>query len=485
MRNRKDPRRAQFMDNIRMAYADGGRVEDITGLSDAGVLPDTVSSEEGVDMGSGNRFLDILGDTAVELTGIPSIVRGGRNIGRAFSEGDPLRGLQGAGEVALGALPGAAAFRPGRALLRALTATPGRAVGSTAALGATGLPSEIGDAQAEAETNAGNAIFSDPEVKALMDMRTEAQAAYDAMNQKHRRSPPVTQQKALEPYQKRLNDIDAKITEAENRARNAYIKEAPFRERYPGAAEAIGYGAMGLGAAIPFANTVKKRLADTLVNAPSMRRATKAANTAFDAGNDMDFIRQQARLADKVKNWEGAHSTATGIGDFAKNAGLGGLLAFEGAAVPEQVDALAFPPGHPTRQRAREELGRGGYYLERLPAAALTGLLTSKVGSELGKVVTPGGRPELGAAREVLDRGSDKSREALQRLRDYRDVVGEARRAATPLPSTPSPSSPPSVPSQPSGQRAISAPTQSDAPHYERQRRGPDGRWSGGYREED
>lgn len=47
MRNRKDPRRAKFMDNIRRAYADGGRVdENITGLSDAGVLPDTVASEE-------------------------------------------------------------------------------------------------------------------------------------------------------------------------------------------------------------------------------------------------------------------------------------------------------------------------------------------------------------------------------------------------------------------------------------------------------
>lgn len=45
MRNRKDHRRAQFIENLRHAYAEGGRVEDITGLSDAGVLPDTVSSE--------------------------------------------------------------------------------------------------------------------------------------------------------------------------------------------------------------------------------------------------------------------------------------------------------------------------------------------------------------------------------------------------------------------------------------------------------
>src|SRR5690606_32999390 len=136
-----------------------------------------------------------------------------------------------------------------------------------------------------------------------------------------------------------------------------------------------------------------------------------------------------------------------------------GLLAFEGASVPEQVDALAFPPGHETREAARGELTRPGYFAERVPAAALTGIMAGTLGNKLGKVITPEGRPELGAAREVLDRGSDASIRSARNLNDYRSAIEGPKRPLLEATDTPRASPEPARREIPAPkQRAIPAP---------------------------
>ena len=59
------------------------------------------------------------------------------------------------------------------------------------------------------------------------------------------------------------------------------------------------------------------------------------------------------------------------------------------------------------RERARKELTDPEYYRARFLPALLWGAGTTGVGSEVGKLVTPGGKvPER--ARAIVDRGSDK-----------------------------------------------------------------------------
>lgn len=71
--------------------------------------------------------------TATSLTGVPTIVDGVGNLREGIEKRDWAQGGQGAGEVALGVLPGGAATRTGRKIIGALMQSPMRAAGFGAA----------------------------------------------------------------------------------------------------------------------------------------------------------------------------------------------------------------------------------------------------------------------------------------------------------------------------------------------------------------
>ena len=94
--------------------------------------------------------------------------------------------------------------------------------------------------------------------------------------------------------------------------------------------------------------------------------------------------------------------------------------------MPELVDALAYPPGHQTRELARGELTNPDYYASRALPAFMWGVGTAGVGKEVGRLVTPSARvPEN--ARTVINRGSQQSIDDLEKIARYRQATEAAR----------------------------------------------------------
>lgn len=380
---------------------------------------------------------------AAEMTGVPSVVRG---VGRiADEDSDALQKARGAGEIVLGSIPGLAVVRPAAPVFNALAGSVPRAVGTTMA---AMLPASIASAQ-ESKKAADAAVgqvtppdYMAQELAVLQQQKAAKQQEFNALNQRHAKSGPETQRQALDPLRTDLATLNTKISEAEGRIRDYMAgetekvrKELPFRQRYPGAAETIGTAAAGLSTFLPFASTVKNRIGHAVEGA-LLGRAANKANADFAAGKLPEFAEAQRAIGARVQSLDDATSGTTykvlgaKSGDVAAGVGLGTLLNFEAASIPEQVDALAFPPGHPTRTQARNELSDPDYYKSRLLPAFLWGLGTTGVGSEVGKLVTPGGRvPE--AARNVAARGSQQSIDDLERLARYQRAVEAAKGSAS------------------------------------------------------
>jgi hypothetical protein len=379
-------------------------------------------------------MLNALGDVGrfgAEMTGVPSVVRGIRHL--ADENGDGWTKAKGAGEVVLGAMPGLTVVRGAAPVLNALAGTAPRALGTIAA--AT-VPSAVVGAREDSKA-ADDALstirppeYMTTELEALRTQKTQKQQEFNAVNQRHAKSGPETQRQALDPLRADLADLNQKISDAEGRIRT-YMegetekarKELPFRQRYPGAAETIGGGAAALSTFLPFASTMKTRIGNAVEGMLQGRAATQA-NKAFEAGKLPEFVEAQNALGRRIENLDNVTSGVTyntlgaKPGDVAKGVGLGTLLNFEGASIPEQVDALAFPPGHPTRTRARAELTSPDYYASRALPALLWGVGTTGIGTEAGALLTPGGKvPER--AREIVNRGSDKSIADLERIGEY------------------------------------------------------------------
>ena len=382
----------------------------------------------------GVRTLNALGDVGrfgAEMTGVPSVVRGVRHL--TDENGDGWTKAKGAGEVVLGAMPGLTVVRGAAPVLNALAGTVPRALGTIA--GAT-VPSvvvgarEDGKAAADVLSNIQPPDYMTKELNDLKAQKAAKQQEFNTLNQKHARSGPETQRQALDPLHADLADLNAKIADAEGRARQYLAGETekmrqqlPFRQRYPGAAEAIGGGAAALSTFLPFASTMKTRIGNTVEGWLQGRAASKA-DALFEAGKYPAFVEAQNALGKRIENLDNATTGASydilgaKAGDVAKAVGLGTLLNFEGAAIPEQVDALAFPPGHPTRERARDELTKPDYYASRAIPALLWGAGTTGLGAEAGSLMTPGGKvPER--AREVVRRGSPESIADLERITRY------------------------------------------------------------------
>lgn len=360
-----------------------------------------------------------------DMTGLPSIERGVRHMGDGVDEGSGARIAGGAGEIALGALPGLAAVRATRPMINALMQTAPRAMATIGAPTAAMLPMQIGDAQAASSSHEAAAVASDAEVMRLRAERAKILADRTAVNERHARSGPVTQHKALEPFDRQLAlydgtaDAPGLIGQAEDRARTGFRQNAPFRDRYPSAAEGIAAVGATVAGAVPFANAVKNNLANRLVYDPAIRRQTRAVETALNGsktepsaigrmfGSEPQtvprsaerFALEQGVLREQLASRE---ALEPGWRNYLAGGALGAATMQEARMVPEEIDAYAFPWGHPTREAAVNALTSPDYYLSGIVPSVLGGATMGTLGTKVGNLASQRkATPDLDRARVV------------------------------------------------------------------------------------
>lgn len=401
---------------------------------------------------------------AVEATGAPTVLRGVENIRRGIDEGDTLRGVGGVGQVALGALPGAGLMRgPIGAAANALMPSVPAAIATTTALG---LPIAYADSAEAGSRKASKAIdvhpdvvrlrealaaaelplkgsIEPPEIEGLRtDLAATEQAIADASKLKYRSAqarelalaPLIAKQKALldqfgkardqartsgmSERSSRIETLRKQLVDAEKAAGADYMENAPFRERYPGAAELILGGglatAFGSGAAKGAAKALGDRIAGGKLDRATDEadRSISALTRGLEGSSAHEAASAQELLRGRLGSWDRRNSLPEkmhqGIGNLTK----GAVVGTEASALPEQIDYVTFEPGHPTRENAAELFKRPGYWAERAVPAA-SGAAAAWSGAALGKgaanTLTGGYKPDLDKARMTASWGDEPS----------------------------------------------------------------------------
>lgn len=372
--------------------------------------------------------LATVGGIGAELTGVPAMMRGGSRFAKGVGEGDGWDMLAGAGEAAAGMIPGAAMTRAGARAIAPMFSSAPAAAGSGLALGATQLPANVSDAHASSQANITKRIQEDPRViefrrkieRVEQDRSTSARTPIKGMNQPSADAARARADKGyvdqldgtVAPDGKPIPGLRQQLADVEQMITRDYMDNAPFRERNPGTAQAIQLGSWALAGGLPFASHLKGRLADALVHAPSIRRTAQDADNAFfgtpatpgvmGIGSRPATLPEptthQRALTDlnaKVEAWGNRNSQADAVYsmDAAKTVPLSAFTAFEGAALPEHIDAASFTPGHPTREQAINAISSGQYYLDRVPAALLQGAGLATTGRKAADLITPSADP--------------------------------------------------------------------------------------------
>jgi hypothetical protein len=424
---------AKYPEVIRELYgrqkkAEGGGVRNVTGLSDAGVLPDTDPSESGIDLESGKRFARLLAETAAEATGVPMMIEGAGNIASGYREGRPLRMLGGAGQVALGAVPAGAVTRAGRAALRTLGSSPMR---SAIAGGAMGTPSALLDVDSALAQTRGP---SRDEVRARLEaMKPADLVAYQkrlgvapdgkigpqtldaavadfaaqAAEQETRRQAALEEAKAKGDAARIEAEIRAKAMADVERERGLralaegernQAAKTPIRDLYPYAAAAlpvvVGAATGGTGAFI------KGRYVDAFNN--KLRDLTARWRDAIDAGDDVAaaaFKKAYDALMAKGPGGTGAAITSA--------AALGAPL----NALPEEIDIARGIPGATERFVSPDNL-------KRLGVGAILGGAAGWSGGHLAGAYKKMSFPDYGPETEAL---IQRAMGAASRARNVRD----------------------------------------------------------------
>ena len=321
-------------------------------------------------------------EEAAGLTGIPGVVDGGQNIYRGTRDGNLLQGAKGAGQVAVGAMPGGFAFRGGRKVIGKMFDSPMKSMGFAAG---TTLP--------DAMLNARYAMAAQDDIKAetetkLRSMKPDELKAYQAMIGA---TPdglfgPNTLQLAMQYDQKQKSqlkaeqELKAKSIEGDNAAKveaariraeaeaeiakqaaaekaalEAKDREAktPFRDLYPEIMPYMpviaGVGAAGLGSMIrgsagrvfndemrdlsnrwrqsvqsnnqPLANSLQSQFNTLKSRGPGGELPALGAGATFGA--------ELSILPEEIDLWRGvpgAWERATNLESMGKRAAVGGLI---------------------------------------------------------------------------------------------------------------------------------------------------------------
>lgn len=354
---------------------------------------------------------EALGGLGAELTGIPSIARGSSNVARGIEEGDPIRGAGGVLEAGIGMVPYAGMLGriPAAVASQAFKTVPR----SAAVLGASGALNAYPDEAQAAAKNVAGAIAEDSEVKALQAEKQKAMEAFGKINQQHARSGPETQRQALKPYEAELKRINDKLEKAEDRARQQFMDQASFRDKYPGVPSAMFGAGLGVAGGIPLIKGMLERGADRMTRRPAIERAMEAAKSSMEGtGSLADAAAKQTILRDKIGAWDRSHSGVGTAGKYLGAFGSGAMLGAEASQLPEQIDYITNEPGHPAREAAVKQFQNPDYWKERIGPALIgggVGVLGAKVPN-----IAPRNLEFLTEAREVASRGQAPS--AMQQL---------------------------------------------------------------------
>lgn len=409
---------------------------------------------------------------AAEMTGVPAIVRGAGNIARGYEEGDLLRGAAGAGEMALGVAPGGSLTGLGRAILSRILSSPGRALAATTAASAPMLATDAREARAGATGKARAAVEGDPQVAQLRARLRELQGEHQRILSTpikglNKASADASRERRAAPLAKEIEALPGRIQAAEQ----GWRENAPFRDRYPGVAELLLYGGGAAAAGIPFLNTVKGRLADRYVHQPAISRQADKVDTALRGETTQPglFGRMLGRQSETVKPNQAQFESERDVlarmlqsREAREPSHLGQMAAgtgimMEARMIPEEIDAIAFPPGHPTREQATDALTTPGYYLSGAVPSILAGASAAHAGNTVGRMVTRGERPDMDRTRGLadalwkgkapaadsppsrIDRIKDAATERLVRILQQRDppAPGGSVRSAPELGGTP------------------------------------------------
>ena len=383
--------------------------------------------------GPGRAVMAGLGDAigfAGEMTGVPSMVRGARNIRQGVSEGSGMRTAAGVGEAAIGALPMAAAARP---VANALFASAPRAMATLGVPMAATLPLQMSEAQAASGAKADTAVSADAEVQRLrqeLNSLNQRRLGIQTTNIKGQSAASADASRARmdTAIGDQIRMTQEALTQAESRARESYTQSAPFREKYPEAVPAIMAAGGTLAFGMPFAGTMKNRLADASRSYRLGREADDIVRQANLTGPEAIPVAELATRQARLEQSSNALSRASsGVVPATTNAlaqagsvGMSGLTMAEASALPEQLDYMLNPPGHPARETASKLFRDPGYYQDRA-APFVGGMGLGLMGKKTANMLAPGGGVDQARIDAALELGTPQMLDRMGRLSQHRE----------------------------------------------------------------
>lgn len=341
-------------------------------------------------------------DTAAlgaELTGVPSVIRGSRRLAEGIDKGDALRAVAGAGEAALGLVPGVSAVRAAAPAMRTMFGTAPRAMATVAA---GTIPGGVVSAQDAAAAGSSDKIAQmmekDPEIIRLRrqiddTVNKAASAAKESIPGQSSANADKSRARAADVYDKMLNGttgadgtrvpgLRERLQAAEQRVRDGYMETAPFRERYPAVAGALPAAGLALAAGVPFG---LKAVANATTGAPwstasRLQREIDKGRQAMISGTPDERSLQENVLNAFVGREPGRMGrTWQAVTGPAAAAVAGGSLAAEAQLFPDQFDWYNLPEG-PEKEAARKRALDPLTFLSRAALGSLIGYSGYKAG---------------------------------------------------------------------------------------------------------
>lgn len=401
---------------------------------------------------------------AAEATGVPALARGGSNMVEGVRSGRPLQAIAGVGEAALGAVGAGSLARGMNGAGNALSAvadkiyaTGPRVAATTAAVAVPNAALAAQDDATDTAKRKAEYVSKHPAVSALTDQLSQLDSAdpglKDLMAQRDaqiKRLVPLDQKNALSkaqadsiranvavvlngddgkggingqienyrqsgPLAQHHEVLNAQLKNAQDNASEEFLANAPFRDRHPGVAEGLGVGGALIAGGLSGANAIKSNMADRLVTVPSINRSADAVERAAMgsttqpgrlasiigakpqtiAPNEPAFAQAQRTLTNKLDS-RGDNPS----GGYLGNAAMGTVLSQEARVIPEEADAFAFGPGHPTGDAARGALSDPKYWASGMVPSMLAGGSAASVGKLAGNLATAQ-KPDLARAQTM------------------------------------------------------------------------------------
>lgn len=353
-----------------------------------GLLDDETRALEN-DVQRRRAVADPVGGLLAEFSGIPSIGRGLENMQRAGSEGDVMRGLGGAGQIAMGAMPMAGMTGRGASALASMYSSVPRAAASGAALTLPMAYTESAEA-AKAKQPAQPApqpaapvtddpltelVRGNPALEArhrlLLQKEADAKASIPGVN---RASSDAIRQKASEEASAIRGELMQAIERSTAEKRAADTTEAnknkSVREIYSEYMPYVAAAPVILGGA---GGAMIKGMHNRAYNART-GNVSDSWQRSIAGGDKAGALAAQAEMA--ALKAKGAGGTLPAI---AFGAGVGA----EASLLPDELDMVRAQPGSPLAKDVWDRLTDAPGMTKRIALGALSGAAPAGATGEL------------------------------------------------------------------------------------------------------